>query len=57
LLRPDAKTNNAWVYLLGEAAQRFGRVVVLSQLMSNHHHTVLYDPDGRHHKHNRCRLP
>jgi len=23
LLRPDAETNNAWVYLLGEAAQRF----------------------------------
>jgi hypothetical protein len=48
LLRPDAETNNAWVYLLGEAAQRFGLIVVLSQLMSNHHHTVLYDPDGRH---------
>jgi REP element-mobilizing transposase RayT len=47
LLRPDDETNNAFVYLLGEAAQALGMVVVLSQMMSNHHHTILYDPDGR----------
>jgi REP element-mobilizing transposase RayT len=48
LLRPDDETNNAFVYLLGEAANMFGMVVVLSQMMSNHHHTILYDPEGRH---------
>lgn len=46
LLRPDEETNNAFTYLLGEAAQRFGLNVVLSQMMSNHHHTMLYDADG-----------
>jgi putative transposase len=47
LLRPDAATNNAFTYLLAEAAQRFGLVIILSQMMSNHHHTVLFDPEGR----------
>jgi len=47
LLRPDDETNNAFTYLLGEAAARFGMVIVLSQMMSNHHHTLLYDPEGR----------
>lgn len=47
LLRPDEDTNNAFTYLLGEAAQRFGMDIVLSQMMSNHHHTVLYDAEGR----------
>jgi REP element-mobilizing transposase RayT len=47
LLRPDAATNNAFIYCLGEAAQRFGLTVVLSVMISNHHHTVLYDPHGR----------
>jgi REP element-mobilizing transposase RayT len=46
LLRPDDETNNAFTYLLGEAAQRFGVDVVLEQMMSNHHHTALYDPLG-----------
>jgi len=46
LLRPDDETNNAFTYLLCEAAQRFGMNVVLSQMMSNHHHTALYDPEG-----------
>lgn len=48
LLRPDDETNNAFTYLLGEAAQRFGMQVTLSQMMSNHHHTMLYDAEGRH---------
>lgn len=47
LLRPDDATNNAFTYLLAEAAQRFGLIIILSQMMSNHHHTVLYDPEGR----------
>lgn len=46
-LRPDEATNNAFTYLLAEAARRFGMVIILSQMMSNHHHTVLYDPCGR----------
>jgi putative transposase len=48
LLRPDDETNNAFTYLLAEAAQRFNIDIVLSQMMSNHHHTAIYDPDGRH---------
>lgn len=48
LLRPDEETNNAFTYLLGEAAQRFGLDVILSQMMSNHHHTAAYDPHGNH---------
>lgn len=47
LLRPDDETNNAFTYMLGEAAKRFGMVVILSQMMSNHHHTMLYDAEGR----------
>ena len=46
LLRPDAATNNAFTYLLAEAAQRFGVEVILEQMMSNHHHTALWDPLG-----------
>jgi putative transposase len=46
LLRPDDETNNAFVYVLAEAARRFEIDVVLSQMMSNHHHTVAYDPHG-----------
>ena len=57
LLRPDAETNNAFTYCLGEAAARFQLDVVLSQMMSNHHHTALYDRHGhevefRQHFHN-----
>ena len=46
LLRPDDETNNAFVYCLAEAAQRYGVEVILSQMMSNHHHTLVYDPHG-----------
>lgn len=48
VLRPDDDTNNAFTYLLAEAAQRYGIDIILSQMMSNHHHTVIYDRDGRH---------
>ena len=47
LLRPDGPTNNAFTYLIAEAAQRFGMHIILSQMMSNHHHTMLYDGPGR----------
>jgi putative transposase len=46
LLRPDDETNNAFIYCLGEAAQRFDMVIVGSTMMSNHHHTILYDQHG-----------
>jgi len=46
ILRPDKATNNAFMYCLAEAAKRWEMVVVLSQMMSNHHHTMLYDPKG-----------
>ncbi len=44
LLRPDAATNNAFIYCLGEAANRFGIDVLLTMAESNHHHTVIFDP-------------
>jgi hypothetical protein len=47
LLRPDDETNNAFTYLIAEAAQRFGMELILPQMMSNHHHTALYDRHGR----------
>lgn len=46
LLRPDEETNNAFVYTLAEATRRFGMNTILSQMMSNHHHTALFDPNG-----------
>jgi REP element-mobilizing transposase RayT len=46
LLRPDDKTNQAYLYCLAEAADRFGIGIVSTVAMSNHHHTVLHDPDG-----------
>jgi hypothetical protein len=47
LLRPDEITNNAFVYCLAEAAQRYEVDVVLPMAESNHHHTVLFDRHGR----------
>jgi len=46
LLRPDAETNNAFVYCLAEAAQRFGVEILLTYAASNHHHTVIFDRKG-----------
>jgi hypothetical protein len=46
LLRPDEPTNNAFTYVLAEAVKRFDMDAILSQMMSNHHHTVLYDRHG-----------
>src|SRR5205807_9903538 len=47
LLRPDKDTNNAFVYCLAEAAKRFQIELIVSQQMSNHHHTDLFDRYGR----------
>jgi hypothetical protein len=47
LLRPDDETNNAFTYCLIEAAQRSQIDVLLPCAMSNHHHTVIYDREGR----------
>ena len=46
LLRPDQETNNAFLYCLAEAAQRFSIDVLLPSAMSNHHHTVVFDRHG-----------
>ncbi|MDB4956674.1 MAG: hypothetical protein JWO36_4243 [Myxococcales bacterium] len=47
LLRPDDETNNAFIYCLGVAAQRYGIEVILPVAESNHHHTTIFDRDGR----------
>ena len=46
LLRPDHATNNAFLYCLADAAQRCNIAVLLTCAMSNHHHTIVFDPDG-----------
>ena len=46
LLRPDDETNNGFLYCLGEAAERFRVEVILPSVLSNHHHTVVYDRHG-----------
>ncbi len=47
LLRPDNETNNAFLYCLGEALERFQIELVLPSAMSNHHHTHFFDRHGR----------
>ncbi len=46
LMRPDRETNNAFVYCLAVAAQRYGIRVLFTVAMSNHHHTGIHDPEG-----------
>jgi putative transposase len=46
LMRPDRETNNAFIYCLAEAAQRFRIEIIFTVAMSNHHHTGIFDPDG-----------
>ena len=46
-LRPDQETNNAFLYCLAVAAQRFGIRVLFTYAAANHHHTGIFDPDGR----------
>lgn len=45
-LRPDDETNNNYLYCLAEAAERNAIEVLLSSMLSNHHHTVVYDRNG-----------
>lgn len=45
-MRPDAETNNAFVYCLAEAAQRFSIIVLCLEVLSNHYHVDVYDPQG-----------
>lgn len=47
LMRPDSATNNAFIYCLAEAAQRFEIDVLLPVAQANHHHTVIFDRHGR----------
>ena len=47
LLRPDDATNQTVLYCLAVAAQRTNIGVILPSALSNHHHTTLWDPDGR----------
>jgi hypothetical protein len=47
LLRPDETTNNTYTYCLVEAAQRFDIEILATTAMSNHHHTDIFDRDGR----------
>lgn len=46
LLRPDEETNNAFIYCLAVAAERFQIDVLLPVAESNHHHTVIFDRYG-----------
>jgi hypothetical protein len=46
LMRPDRTTNNAFIYCLAEAAQRYGIQVLFTAAQSNHHHTGIYDALG-----------
>jgi REP-associated tyrosine transposase len=46
LLRPDAETNNAFIYCLAVAAQRCEVDVLFTLAESNHHHTVIFDRHG-----------
>lgn len=46
LMRPDAETNNAFIYCLAVAAQRHQIDILFTVAMSNHHHTGIYDRHG-----------
>src|SRR6478609_7717961 len=46
LLRPDAATNNAFMYCLSVAATLFDIDVLYTMVESNHHHTVIFDRHG-----------
>lgn len=46
LLRPDDELNAIFEYCLAVAAIEYGIVVILACVLSNHHHTVVFDPLG-----------
>jgi putative transposase len=47
LLRPDDRTTQAFWYCLAEAAERCHIDICAALAVSNHHHTILHDPEGR----------
>ena len=47
LMRPDPETNNAFLYCLAEAAQRFGILVLMVLAESNHYHAVIFERGRR----------
>lgn len=46
LLRPDDALNNAFIYCLARAVDKYGMEVHGFCVMSNHYHLVLTDPQG-----------
>ena len=46
LLRPDEETNQIFLYCLAVAAKKHEIDVLFSLVMSNHHHTIIYDRNG-----------
>jgi REP element-mobilizing transposase RayT len=42
-LRPDAETRQTWLYCLGVAAERCRIDIVFTTVLSNHHHTIVFD--------------
>jgi hypothetical protein len=46
LMRPDAITDQNFLYCLAVAAQRYRIDVILPSALSNHHHTNVYDRHG-----------
>ena len=46
LMRPDQKTNQAYIYCLAVAAERYDIDVYFTVAMSNHHHTGIYVRHG-----------
>jgi putative transposase len=46
-LRPDPETNNAFIYCLSLAAEKYGVKVIFTATMSNHHHTGIVDVEGK----------
>jgi REP element-mobilizing transposase RayT len=47
LLRPSPASNDLFAYILAVAAKRMGILLHAYCVLSNHHHIVLTDPDGR----------
>ena len=45
-MRPDAETNNAFIYCLAVSAARYDIDVLFTVAMSNHHHTGIHDRHG-----------
>ena len=46
-LRPTPEGNNAFIYCLAVAAQKYRIQVIFTATMSNHHHTGIVDVEGR----------